>query len=606
LVQTDPPYNVRVEPRSNNAIAAGLSSFEYLGSKSAKSKGQQKLRAKDRPLANDFVSDEEFDRLLDAWFGNMARVLEPGRAAYIWGGWSNLASYPSALERAGLFWHQQIIWVKNAPVLCRKDYMLKHEWCFYSWKEGKAHTFLGPNNVTDVWEVKKVPSQQMVHLCLHPDATVLTESGYRPIHAIQVGKRVLAGDGRFHAVEHVSSHPYTSDRLYQITAKGGNVSTLASDNHPFLIWRPIRNKSGFIGGEVSWVRADELRIGDYTMTPILSDTNDDPFPEFDENFWFLFGLYLAQGHIQRAGHGTRQYPAFSLHKKRQDLATRIHQQWKSVREYDRNDYSVEPTSGLTVMAFDGEAGALFEQLGGRHAAHKRLAPEIFALPRSKRAAVLHGWLNGDGCKVHDRTYWQGITVSADLATQLCLLAESVGFRCNVYQYDPPADLGGIGARKFKSRRRAYYLYFYERCQMAKRGCPTWMEHQGQEYSLRYVKRVEPRPYSGDVWNLSVEGLPSFQTAVGLSHNTEKPTELAERAMQYSSRPGENVLDLFGGSGSTLIAAERTGRKAFLMELDPLYVDLICDRFQRFSGKPAILTRTGESPIPMNPREENMR
>ena len=54
------------------------------------------------------------------------------------------------------------------------------------------------------------------------------------------------------------------------------------------------------------------------------------------------------------------------------------------------------------------------------------------------------------------------------------------------------------------------------------------------------------------------------------HLTEKPVELAARAMQYSSRPGENVLDLFGGSGSTLIAAEQTGRKAFLMELDPLY------------------------------------
>jgi DNA modification methylase len=69
-------------------------------------------------------------------------------------------------------------------------------------------------------------------------------------------------------------------------------------------------------------------------------------------------------------------------------------------------------------------------------------------------------------------------------------------------------------------------------------------------------------------------------------------------MQYSSRPGENVLDLFGGSGSTLIAAEQTGRNAFLMELDPLYADVIVDRYQRFTGKPAVLERTGTSPIPM--------
>ena len=91
----------------------------------------------------------------------------------------------------------------------------------------------------------------------------------------------------------------------------------------------------------------------------------------------------------------------------------------------------------------------------------------------------------------------------------------------------------------------------------------------------------------------------------MEHLTAKPAELAVRAMQYSSRLGENVLDLFGGSGSTLIAAQQTGRKAFLMELDPLYCDVIVDRFQRFSGVPAVLERTGESPIPMKPREEAM-
>ena len=70
------------------------------------------------------------------------------------------------------------------------------------------------------------------------------------------------------------------------------------------------------------------------------------------------------------------------------------------------------------------------------------------------------------------------------------------------------------------------------------------------------------------------------------HLTEKPVELAVRAMQYSSRTGENVLDLFGGSGSTLIAAEQTGRKAFLMELDPLYCDVIVQRWEKFTGKKA--------------------
>ena len=70
------------------------------------------------------------------------------------------------------------------------------------------------------------------------------------------------------------------------------------------------------------------------------------------------------------------------------------------------------------------------------------------------------------------------------------------------------------------------------------------------------------------------------------HLTEKPVELAIRAIQNSSQSGENVLDLFGGSGSTLIGCEQTGRRAFLMELDALYADVIVRRWEEFSGRKA--------------------
>ncbi len=176
LVNTDPPYNVKVEPRSNNAIAAGLSSFSATHHqkldvrrhpKKAKPTGT-KLRAKDRPLANDFVPEQEFHRLLSAWFGNLARVLVPGRSFYLWGGYANCASYPPVLKAAGLYFSQSIIWVKEHPVLTRKDFMGNHEWCFYGWKEGAAHQFFGPNNATDVSPVKKVNPQSMVHLTEKP------------------------------------------------------------------------------------------------------------------------------------------------------------------------------------------------------------------------------------------------------------------------------------------------------------------------------------------------------------------------------------------------------------------------------------------------------
>jgi DNA modification methylase len=168
LVNTDPPYNVRVEPRSNNAIAAGLSSFAGYGNSEKAEPTGTKLRAKDRPLENDFVSDEEFEGLLQAWFGNLARVLLAGRAFYIWGGYANVANYPPVLKAAGLYFSQTIIWDKQHPVLTRKDYMGAHEWCFYGWREGAGHQFFGPTNATDLWAIKKVNPQSMVHLTEKP------------------------------------------------------------------------------------------------------------------------------------------------------------------------------------------------------------------------------------------------------------------------------------------------------------------------------------------------------------------------------------------------------------------------------------------------------
>ncbi len=177
LVHTDPPYNVKVEPRSNNAIAAGVSSFEGakhhqsldLARHPEKAKPtQKKMRARDRPLENDFVSEEEFDALLRAWFGNIARVLLPGHAFYIWGGYANCGNYPPVLKSIGLYFSQAVIWMKEHPVLTRKDFMGNHEWCFYGWREGAAHQFYGPANATDVWSVKKVNPQKMVHLTEKP------------------------------------------------------------------------------------------------------------------------------------------------------------------------------------------------------------------------------------------------------------------------------------------------------------------------------------------------------------------------------------------------------------------------------------------------------
>ena len=84
---------------------------------------------------------------------------------------------------------------------------------------------------------------------------------------------------------------------------------------------------------------------------------------------------------------------------------------------------------------------------------------------------------------------------------------------------------------------------------------------------------------GDVWQVK-------KPAKNDLHPTMKPVELVERAVRNSSKTRDLVLDPFGGSGSTLIACEKSGRRARLIELDPKYVDVIVRRWQEFTGQEA--------------------
>ena len=90
---------------------------------------------------------------------------------------------------------------------------------------------------------------------------------------------------------------------------------------------------------------------------------------------------------------------------------------------------------------------------------------------------------------------------------------------------------------------------------------------------------------GDVWHFN-------KPRVNDLHPTMKPVELVERAIRNSSRPGDVVLDPFGGSGTTLIAAEKSGRQARLIELDPKYVDTIVRRWQSYAGAQAVREADG--------------
>src|SRR5262249_28909883 len=117
-----------------------------------------------------------FEAVVQAWFGNIARVLEPGRSFYIWGGGypaeagskSNNELFPQTLRQLELRFSQLIIWDKGHGVINRNDFMGQYHVCFYGWREGAAHVYFGPNNITDIWQVKKIAHAQMEHLTAKP------------------------------------------------------------------------------------------------------------------------------------------------------------------------------------------------------------------------------------------------------------------------------------------------------------------------------------------------------------------------------------------------------------------------------------------------------
>lgn len=129
--------------------------------------------------------------------------------------------------------------------------------------------------------------------------------------------------------------------------------------------------------------------------------------------------------------------------------------------------------------------------------------------------------------------------------------------------------------KVKSGLGAFMSQYIPNCEpcmyLHKEGCsPSWYGPTNEK----------------TVWELKKESTNNY-------HPTQKPVELPERAITNSTKQGDSVLDLFGGSGSTLIACEKIGRLARVMELDPKYCDVIVKRWEDFTGKKAELVELSE-------------
>lgn len=153
LVVTDPPYNVDVTGSDNKKIL------------------------------NDNMTDSEFEEFLLGAFQNLYERLKEGGAFYVWHASRTQREFENALNRAGLFVREQLIWNKNSLVLGRSDYQWKHEPCLYGWKEG-SHYFIDDRTQTTVQEleqtdIKKLKKEDLIKLLeeiLSYETTVINEA----------------------------------------------------------------------------------------------------------------------------------------------------------------------------------------------------------------------------------------------------------------------------------------------------------------------------------------------------------------------------------------------------------------------------------------------
>ena len=149
---------------------------------------------------------------------------------------------------------------------------------------------------------------------------------------------------------------------------------------------------------------------------------------------------------------------------------------------------------------------------------------------------------------------------------------------------------------------AYYIWcnwkFYATLQreLEYKSCIVWAKNvfgMGANYRHQHEFCLFNGSIDEDIKNES--DLWEVKKDTNYVHPTQKPVALSQRALG-NHRKAKNILDLFGGSGSTLIGCETMKRRAFLMELDPAYVDVIVKRWQQFTGKTATHEATGE-PFP---------
>lgn len=495
-------------------------------------------------IANDNMGEGNFVAFLTDALQNASDVMKPGAAFYIWHADSQGYNFRLAVKNVGLEVRQCLIWNKNALVLGRQDYQWKHEPC--------------------------QPAGTMV----------LTPRGEVPIEDLKDGDHVISYDKYTGAVKgfdglsvETASRHYTGD-LYGIRVE--ERQTWATDNHRFTvrfhdagrkIWCVYLMKRG------TWWRVgttETYNSRGFGLKQRMRQENAD-------EAWILKTFSTraeAQCYEQIAAvkYGI-PYTYWNVDTKPvpHGYVIRTEEQIEWIYSHFKADELREKAETL-LRAFGRRIEyPLITRENRDHHLSTRVTTDIRAcniIPQIMELPIPFNKYNGI------RTFeWKPIT-DVELKAY-----DGTVYSLQVEKYEHYIADGIVTHNCLYGWKSGGSHYFINR-----RDFTTVLD--GEPLDLNAMTKQELKDMLSKILDLPATVIDEDKPLRSAEHPTMKPLKLMGKLIRNSTRPGDIVLDLFGGSGSTMMAAEQLGRSCYMVELEPTYIDVIIKRYEELTGEQA--------------------
>ena len=368
--------------------------------------------------------------------------------------------------------------------------------------------------------------------CLLPEELIHTQDGLWPIAKIGVGDKVLTHTGKFEQVSETYKHKYNGD-IYQITANCFGTVSLTPE-HPVLSVKRQDEKRNNKDFTSYWIRADQLKKGDYVVFPIHLETHDlntikinrvksskdtrsKILPKevpLSNDILYLFGLYIAEGWIHSRAIN------FAFHLNERKLQQFVLKAFKKILSLN-GSIKQFPQKFLAEIHFNHSVLARQFLNWFNSGANKKIVPEfLLNLPPQKQANLIRGLWEGDGYIYRNQPRASYKTISVTLAHQLKLLLLRQGIVPTISIY-----------KAYKNHKISYSVQvvgfddFEKLCLVLKKNTTLIKKPGGKHPVVRDkshvylpIRKIKITKYSGYVQNLKVEKNNSFISINSALHN----------------------------------------------------------------------------------------